>query len=67
MRAEEFHVLTEELEKLMPRQRGLLTERLQKIGHVRAKHAGAHNLLDCFALFIQARSGSGLFYCAAFR
>lgn len=36
MRTEEFQALTEELEKLTPHQRGLLKERLRKIGHVQA-------------------------------
>lgn len=36
MRVEEFHALSEELEKLTPHQRAQLAERLQKIGHVEA-------------------------------
>lgn len=38
MRVEEFQALTEELEKLTPHQRALLSESLQKIGHVQAVH-----------------------------
>ena len=38
MRTEEFQALVEELEKLTPHQRGLLTERLQKRGHIQAVH-----------------------------
>jgi transposase-like protein len=38
MRTEKFHALAEELDRLTPRQRTLLTERLQKIGHVQAVH-----------------------------
>ena len=38
MRTKEFQVLAEELEKLTPYQRTLLTERLQKIGHIQAVH-----------------------------
>ena len=36
MKAEEFHTLVEELEKLTPHQRGLLVDRLHKIEHVQA-------------------------------
>ena len=39
MRTKEFQVLAEGLEKLTPHQRTLLTERLQRIGHVQAVHS----------------------------
>lgn len=38
MRSKEFQALADELEKLTPHQRTLLTERLQRIGHVQAVH-----------------------------
>ena len=42
MRTEEFQALAEDLEKLTPHQRTLLTERLQKIGHVQAVTRTVH-------------------------
>lgn len=36
MRTDEFHVLTESLEKLTPHQRGFLAERLRNFGHIQA-------------------------------
>jgi hypothetical protein len=36
MKAEEFLAFAEGLEKMTPHQRGLVAERLQKIGHIQA-------------------------------
>jgi transposase-like protein len=36
MRTEEFQLLTEDLEKMTPHQRGLLAERLRKMAHIKA-------------------------------
>lgn len=50
MRSKEFQALADELEKLTPHQRALLTERLQKIGHVQA----VHTLVESRALTMPA-------------